>query len=406
MAQLHDSSSFSMRQKQLFPQEEMLEIRKKRKELVIGIPKEDREYENRIPLSPLAVKLLTDYGHRILIETDAGGGSNYSDLDYSEAGAEIISDRKKIFKAEIILKIAPLKNEDIELLGSNQTIISALHYSSQSKEQIYALMRKRVRAIAFEHIKDETLCYPIVRSMSEIGGKLSVNIAAEYLSKQHGGKGVLLGGITGISPAEVIIIGAGTAAEHAAAAAVGFGTSIKIFDYSIYKLREFQHHLGSQVFTSVIQPHALSKALKSADVVIGSLGIDEENKDFVVTEDMVRQMKKGTLIIDLNVDNGSCFETSRPTNHKKPVFEKFGVIHYCVPNIASRAARTASIALSNILAPVITKIGEEGGVAKLLKSDTGIRNGVYIFNGVLTNQSLGFKFGISSKDINLLMAAF
>jgi alanine dehydrogenase len=406
MVQHNDSSSFSMRQQQLFPQEEMLEIRKKRKELVIGIPKEDNEYENRVPLSPLAVQLLTGYGHRILIESGAGGGANYSDLEYSEAGAEIISDRKKIFQSEIILKIAPLKNEDIELLANNQTIISALHFSSQSKEQMHALMRKRVKAIAFEHIKDETQCYPIVRSMSEVAGKLSVNIAAEYLSKQHGGKGVLLGGITGISPAEVLIIGAGTAAEHAATAALGLGASIKIFDYSIYKLREFQHHIGTQVFTSIIQPHALSKAMKSADVLIGSLGIDERSDQFVVTEEMVRQMKKGTLIIDLNVDNGSCFETSHPTNHKKPVFEKFGVIHYCVPNIASRAARTASIALSNILAPVITKIGEEGGVVKLLKSDRGIRNGVYVFNGVLTNQALGFKFGISSKDINLLMAAF
>jgi len=242
--------------------------------------------------------------------------------------------------------------------------------------------------------------------MSEIAGKLSINIAAEYLSKQHGGKGVLLGGITGISPAEVIIIGAGTAAEHAANAALGLGTLIKVFDHSIYKLRDFQHNIGKQIFTSIIQPLALSKALKSADVVIGSLGIDEKTERFVVTEYMVQQMKKGTIIIDLNVDNGSCFETSRPTTHVNPVYEKFGVIHYCVPNIASRAARTASIALSNVLAPILIKIGDVGGTINLLKTDRGIRNGVYIFNGILTNQTIGIKFGINSKDINLLMAAF
>ena len=395
-----------MRQQQLFPQEEMLEIKKKRKELVIGIPKEDGEFENRIPLTPQAVQLLSDHGHKILFESGAGNGSNYSDLDYSEAGAEIVSDQKKIFQSEIVLKISPFKNKEIELLEDNQTVISALHFSSQSKEQINALIKKRVKAIAFEYIKNEPFYYPIVRSMSEIAGKLSINIAAEYLSKQHGGKGVLLGGITGISPAEVIVIGAGTAAEHAANAALGLGALIKVFDHSIYKLRDFQHNIGKQVFTSIIQPQALTKALKSADVVIGSLGIDEKTERYVVNEYMVQQMKKGTIIIDLNVDNGSCFETSKPTTHKNPVYEKFGVIHYCVPNIASRAARTASIALSNVLAPIVIKIGDVGGTINLLKTDRGIRNGVYIFNGILTSQPIGIKFGINSKDINLLMAAF
>ncbi len=406
MAQLHDSSPFSIRQQQLFPQEEMLEIKKKRKELTIGIPIEDRKYENRMPLTPQAVKLLSDNGHKILLESGSGNGSNFSDLDYSEAGAEILSDKKKIFQSEIVLKISPFKNREIELLEDNQTIISALHFSSQSKEQITSLINKRVKAIAFEHIKSEPNYYPIVRSMSEIAGKLSINIAAEYLSKVHGGKGVLLGGVTGISPAEVIIIGAGTAAEHAASAALGLGAMIKVFDHSIYKLRRFQHNLGKQIFTSIIQPYALTKALKSADVVIGSLGIDEKTERYIISEQMVLQMKKGTIIIDLNVDNGSCFETSSPATLENPVFQKFGVNHYCVPNIASRAARTASIALSNILAPILLRIGDAGGTINLLKADRGIRNGVYIFNGILTNQAIGVEFGLNSKDINLLMAAF
>ena len=406
MTQIHKSSQFSIRQQQLFPQEEMLEIKKKRKQLLIGIPKENGDFENRVPITPQAVSLLTDNGHKILFEAGAGNGSNYSDLDYSEAGAEITTDKKRIFQSELILKISPFINEEVEYLKDNQIVISALHFSSQSKEQIHGLIKKRVTAIAFEHIKNEPNYYPIVRTMSEIAGKLSINIASEYLSKQHGGKGVLLGGITGISPAEVIIIGAGTAAEHAAQAATGLGAMIKVFDHSIFKLREFQHNVGKQIFTSIIQPHALSKALKSADVVIGSMGVDEKQNKFAVTENMVRQMKKGTIIVDLNVDNGSCFETSKPTTHKSPIYEKFGVIHYCVPNIASRASRTASIALSNILAPILLKIGEKGGIMSLLKSDHGIRSGVYIFNGILTNQTIGQEFGISSKDINLLMAAF
>ncbi len=406
MAQVHDSSAFSFRQRQLFPQEEMLEIKKKSKELVIGIPKEETGNEQRVPLTPQAVQLLCKYGHKILIENGAGEGANYSDLEYSEAGAELTEDRARIFQSEIILKISPFLKKDIDLLKNNQLVLSALHFSTQTKEQIYALMQKKTIAIAFEKIQEETGYHPIVRSMSEIGGKLSINIAAEYLSKQHNGKGVLLGGITGISPAEVVIIGAGTAAEHAAVAALGLGAMVKVFDYSIYRLREFQHHIGQQIFTSIIQPYAIKKALKSADVVIGSLGIEEHKDKIIVTEEMLRVMKKGTVIIDLNVDNGSGFESSRPTTHKNPVFEHHGIIHYCVPNIASRAARTASIALSNILAPILIKVGEEGGVINLLKSDRGIRNGVYIFNGILTDRKTGLRFDINYKDIDLLMAAF
>ncbi|MCF6240336.1 MAG: alanine dehydrogenase [Bacteroidales bacterium] len=406
MAQVHDSSGFSFRQKQLFPQEEMLEIRKKSKQLLIGIPKEETENEKRIALTPQAVQLLCKLGHKILIQEGAGKGANYTDLEYSEAGAQIIDDRKKIFQSELILKISPFLKKDIDLLNNNQTLLSALHFSTQTKEQIYALMQKKVNAIAFEMIKEEPHYYPIVRSMSEIGGKLSINIAAEYLSKQHNGKGVLLGGITGISPAEVLIIGAGAAAEHAAHAALGLGALIKVFDFSIYKLREFQHNIGKQIFTSIIQPYAIKKALQSADVVIGALAVDEKKEQIIITEEMVRNMKKGTVIIDLNVDNGTCFETSKPTTHSNPVFEKYGIIHYCVPNIASRAARTASIALSNILAPIIIKIGNEGGIINLLKTNHGIRNGVYVFNGILTDPKTGHRFDINYKDIDLLMAAF
>jgi len=403
---MYDSNQYPLSQQRLFPQEEMLEIRKSRKELVIGIPKEDSKIETRIPLTPQAVELLTSRGHRILIERGAGEEANYKDLSFSEAGAEIVSDRKKVFESDLILKVAPLCPQDIDLLSDNQTIISALHSSSQTKELLNGLIRKRVKAIAFEYIRGDHGEYPIVRSMSELAGKLAINIAAEYLSKQHGGKGVLLGGITGVSPAEVIIIGAGTAAIHAANAAIGLGAVVKVFDNSIYKLRQFQSQLGMPLYTSMLQPHALAKALKSADVVIGSLGIDEYSPHYIVTKEMVWQMKPGTIIIDLNIDNGSCFETSKPTIFSDPVFSEHGILHYCVPNIAARAARTASIALSNVLVPILLQLGEEGGIIQLLKKDQGIRNGVYIFNGILTHKKLGELFGIMAKDINLLMAAF
>ena len=403
---MYESSQYPLGQQGLFPQEEMLEVQKCKKELIIGVPKEDPKFESRISLTPQAVELLTENGHKVIVEAGAGEGANYSDLDFSEAGAQIEKDRKRVFESELILKVAPFSEKDAGLMTDNQTIISALHSSSQTREQITGLARKRVKAIAFEHIKGDVGEYPIVRSMSELAGKLCINIAAEYLSKQHGGKGVLLGGITGISPAEVVIIGAGTASLNAANAALGLGSVVKIFDKSLHKLREIQQRVGKQIHTSVTQPYALAKALRSAEVVIGALAVDELSDNFIVSKDMIQQMKRGSIIIDLNVDNGSCFETSRPRIIHDPVYEDCGVLHYCVPNIASRAARTASIALSNVLIPTLLRMGEEGGIIQLLKVDRGFRNGVYIFNGILTNQQLGLRFGINAKDINLLMAAF
>jgi alanine dehydrogenase len=403
---MYEANKFNKAQQHLFPQEEMLEIRKSRKKLTIGIPAETMHVDFRIPLTPQAVELLSSHGHQIIIEKGAGDGANYKDIQFSEAGAEICQERKKVFESEIILKVAPFQPSDIELLGINQCLISALHSSTQSMEQIKGLMNKRVKAIAFENLRGDMGDYPIIRAMSEISGKLSINIAAEYLSKQHGGKGVLLGGITGISPAEVIIIGAETAALHAAMAAIGLGATVKVFNSSINKLRRFKLYLGQQVYTSILQPIALSKALRSADVVLGALSPDEISSTPVVTSQMVMQMKPGTIIIDLNVDNGSCFETSRPAALSNPVYTEHGVLHFCIPNISSRAARTASIALSNVLSPILIRMGEEGGIVPLLKNDPGIRNGVYVFNGILTNHNLGNKFGIHSKDINLLMAAF
>jgi len=403
---MYETKQFPLGQQRLFPQEEMLEIHKSRKQLVIGVPAENQDIDHRIPLTPQAVELLCSQGHTVFIERGAGNASNYKDIQFSEVGAEICDDRKKVFQSEIVIKVAPFRKVDIELLGTNQTLISAIHSSSQNEDQLNFLLRKKVKAIAFEYLRGEMGEYPIIRSMSEIAGKLAINIAAEYLSKQHGGKGVLLGGITGISPAEVIIIGADTAAVNAAFAAIGLGASVKVFNKSINKLRQFNLNIGQQIFTSILQPMALTKALRSADVVIGALGPEDIQDIPVITKEMTMHMKPGTIIIDLNVDNGSCFETSRLTSLSEPVYTENGVLHFCVPNISSRAARTASIALSNILAPILMRMGEVGGVIPLLKNDQGIRQGVYAFNGILTNRQLGQRFGIQDKDINLLMTAF
>lgn len=396
---------FSFQQQALMPQEEKLEVQKKHHQLVIGIPKENDKYESRIPLTPEAVELLVNEGHKVLIEKDAGKSANYSDSQFSESGGLIV-DCSELFKADIILKIAPLSVKEIGYLKENQIVISSLHPNNYTEEYIRGLMQKRVSAIAFEKIKDQYNCYPIIRSMSEIAGNTAVLIAAEYLSNVNDGKGVMLGGVTGITPAEVVILGAGTAAESAARAALGLGAFVKIMDSSIHNMERLQNHLGMKLHTSVLHPQVLSKALKSADVVIGAIHFTEWNYRYIVTEDMVASMKKGSVIVDISIDQGGCFETSEMRDHGNPVFSKHDVIHYCVPNIPSRVARTASIALSNVIGPILIDIAQSGGLMPMLKSDLGIRHGVYMYNGILTNHIIGNQLGIPSQDINLLMAAF
>jgi alanine dehydrogenase len=389
-----------------FPQEEMLEVAKKRKKLVIGIPREDQKYENRVPLTPEAVEILVNKEHEIIIEKGAGEAANYSDNHYSENGGYIVENKKSVYQADVLLKVAPPTLAELDYMKGQQVLISSLHFNAQTEEYIKKLLKKKVTAIAFENIKDENHSFPMVHSMSAIAGTASVLIAAEYLSTVHGGKGVLLAGITGITPTEVVIIGAGTAAEFAVKAASGLGAMVKVFDHSVHKLRRLQNNLGMTLHTSVFHPKVLEKSLKSADVVIGAMHLNEKGPRYYVTEEMIKGMKKGTVIVDLSIDQGGCFETSKCRTHNDPVFVKHGVMHYCVPNLPSRVARTASIALSNVLLPIMQNFGDAGGINKHLKEDLGLRHGVYVFNGILTNEYIGNYFGIPSKNIDLLMAAF
>lgn len=389
----------------MMPQEEMLEVGRKKGKLYIGIPKELSFQENRIALVPDAVALLVNNGHRVVIETQAGKAANFEDKDFSEAGAEIAYDVQEVYKAEIVLKVAPPSAEEIEMMQRKQTLISALQLTVQPEDYVKKLVSKKVTAIAYDFIKDKDGIFPVIRLMSEIAGNTSILIAAEYLSNVHNGQGSIFGGITGTPPTDVVILGAGTVGEFATRAALGLGASVKVFDDSLYKLRRLQSVLGTRVYTSVLQPKILAKALRTADVVIGAIRAKEGRTPCVVTETMIQDMKYGSVIIDISIDQGGCFETSKVTNHSKPVFRKHGVIHYCVPNIASRVSRTASYALSNVFAPVLLSIGEEGGIENMLRRDSGVRNGVYVYNGILTNKFLGETFNLPYKDIDLLMAA-
>jgi len=406
MQENNGPSRYSLGKTSLMPQEEKLEIGKRKEKLIIGIPKENIEFESRVALTPEAVELLVGDGHEVIIESGAGLNANYSDKDYSECSGLIIKEKTEVFRCDIVLKIAPPTIEEVDLLKNNAVLISSLQFQTQTDEFIRKLISKKITAISFEGLKDKDNCYPVIRSMSEIAGTTSILIAAEYLSNVHNGKGVLLGGVTGITPTEVIILGAGTAGEYAARAAIGLGAFIKVFDHSITKLKRLQLNLAQPLFTSIFHKRVVEKHLKSADVVIGAIHLGDKGPQFLITEEMVQKMKKGAVIIDLSIDQGGCIESSECRNYSNPSYIKHGVIHYCVPNIASRVARTSSIALSNVFNPLLFSIADAGGVQKLLKEDLGFRHGVYIYNGILTSSSIGNYFGIPSKDIDLLMAAF
>lgn len=389
----------------LMPQEEMLAVGRKRQKLYIGIPKETVFQENRVALTPEAVRVLVNNGHRVVVETKAGIGANYEDHEYSDAGAEIVYEHEKAWQADIVLKVAPPSPEEVPLMQRKQTLFSALQLTVQPKDFLQQLMNKKISAIAWDYIKDEEDIYPVIRAMGEIAGNTSILIAGEYLSNANKGPGLMLGGISGVMSTEVTILGAGTVGEFAARAALGLGASVKVFDNSIYKLRRLQNALGTRIATGALQPAELRKALMTTDVVIGAIRGQGAMSPCVVSEEIVSEMKEGAVIVDVSIDQGGCCETSTPTTHENPTFKKHGVIHYCVPNIASRVSRTASQALSNIFTPILMKIGDYGGCVEVIKRDPGFRNGVYIYNGTLTSSSLGDTFNLPYKNIELLTSA-
>ena len=331
----------------LSPQEETLAIEPRQSRLAIGIPKETYFQERRVALVPESVALLVNNGHEVVIETDAGKASNFQDHDYSEAGAKIVYSAEDVFKCDTILKVAPPSLKEIEMMPGKQTLISAVHLPVQKVENFNALATKKMTAIAWDFIRDETNIYPVVRAMGEIAGNTAVLIAAEYLSHASDGQGLMFGGISGVKPTEVIILGAGTVAESAARAALGLGASVKIFDNNTYRLRRIQNDIGIRLWTSAIQPSELRNAIDTADVVIGAIHSRGGRTPVVVTEEMISNMKYGSVIVDVSIDQGGCFEDSRPTTHAEPTFKVHGSIFYCVANMPGAVPFTSTYALSN-----------------------------------------------------------
>lgn len=384
-------------------QEAMLETEQKSSNLFVGIPKEISYQECRIALTPLSVALLVNNGHKVLLEAGAGEGANFSDKDYSEQGAQITYNKKEVWATDIIVKIAPPTVAEIALMHKGQTLISALQIGTLKVDVLKGLLQKKINALAFENIRDEGNVLTVVRAMSEIVGATSIFIAAEYLSSAFGGKGLMLGGFTGVPPTEIVILGAGTVGEYAARTALSLGAEVKVFDSSIFKLRRLQNNLGSRVFTSVMQPIVLGKAITTCDVVIGAIRSEHGRSPCLVMEETVAKMKPHSVVVDVSIDQGGCFETSEVTDHKNPTFVKHDVTHYCVPNIASRVPRTASYALTNIFAPILVDIGDMGGLMNVVWSKPGIREGLYCYNGHLTNKDLANMYNLPHKDLELLV---
>jgi len=389
----------------LYTQEQLLPVKRGKHSFFIGLPREISLQENRISLTPDAVALLVSRGHEVWVEANAGDGSKFSDKLYSDAGAKIVYSPQEVYKADVILKIEPPTLEEIEMFRPGQTLISALQSGHLEQDYIQAVIKKKITGLAWEFIEDKVGGMPIIRAMSEIAGSTVLLIAAEYLSTTSKGKGIILGGITGVPPTKVVIIGAGTVGEYAARAALTLGAEVQIYDNHLYKLRRIKHTLGHQLYTSTIDTVMLSDALKTADVVIGALRAEKGKVRHVVSEEMVMNMRPDSLIIDLSIDQGGCIATSEITTLDKPVFRKHGVIHYCVPNVASRVAHTATTALSNIFTPTILRAAEEGGVEEMIFSHKWFMKGVYTYKGGLTNEAIARRFNLKYKSIELLLAA-
>ena len=389
----------------LFCQEKHIFLSKKQKKLVLGIPYELDKNENRVCLTPESVQILVSMGHTVLLQRGAGMNANYSDTEYCDSGAFIVETATEVYTADIVLKATSVSLPEARLMHDKQIILSPLKLFGLRKEAVMEMMQKKVTALGFDFIKDEDGFYPVMRIMSEIAGNCAIMIASEYLGNSRGGKGVILGGISGITPTEVVILGAGTLGEYAARTALGLGATVKVFDHSVNRLRQLTTKLGQRIYTSVFHKPVLERALSTTDVLVGAMRCFGNEEDIVVSEEQVKLMKRGSVIVDLSIDQGGCIGTSGPTTHEHPTYAYEGVIHYCVPNVLSRVARTASIAFSNVFLPLLQEVAWAGGFPNAIRNNAGLRNGVYIYNGILTKEAIADKFGLLSRDINLLIAA-
>jgi len=374
--------------------------------LKIGIPSEHSRNEHRISMTPGGVGVLTANGHEVFVEEGAGKSANFSDQEYADAGAAIAHTTEELYKkAQFIVKVAPPGVEETAYLDHKHVLLSALHLGSQTGDFYRHLIEKDITGIGFEFIQGADKTFPIVRMMHEITGSLSVQIGAHYLETMQQGQGILLGGISGIPPATVVILGAGIIAEYAARTALGYGAQVFVLDNNLAHLRHLENALDRRIITAMANYQYLSSALKYADIVIGAAMEEGGKAPCWVTEEMLSEMKTGSVVVDTVIDQGGCIETSHPTTISNPVFFEQGIVHYCVPNIPSTVARTSTYALNNVLVPFLIEIGDEGGVEQALWSNVALRNGAYVYKKHVTKKTLAKQYNLPHRDIDMLIAS-
>ncbi len=379
---------------------------KSARSLKIGLPKETSIDERRLSLTPGGVSILVSNGHEVMIEKNAGIDAHFSDREYSDAGAEIAYSAEELFsQSEMIVKVAPPTKKELEWMQPNQILFSALHLGHTTQDFMDSIINKGVSAIGYEFIKTQDLEFPIVRMMHEITGSMSVQIAAHYLENSSNGQGIMLGGISGIPPATVAILGAGITGEYAARTALGYGAQVFVMDNNLEQLRRLENALDRRIITATANHQYLSTALEFADVVIGAAMKEGERAPCWVTDPMVQSMKPGSVIVDTVIDQGGCISSSEATTHSNPVFTKYDVVHYCVPNIPSNVARTATYALNNVIVPYLIEIGDAAGIHDCLYKNTALRNGTYVYKKHLTKKGLAEQFEMPYRDIEMLIAS-
>lgn len=374
--------------------------------LRIGVPREVANEERRVALAPSGVAALVADGHEVFIEEQAGAQAHFRDDEYAEVGGQVLDSAGDVYgRSDLIVKVGPPNNEELDLLQEKQVLISALNLGGTTPEFLHHLKRLRVTAIGFEFIRDRDGTFPLVRMMHEITGSMAIQVAGRYLESNEGGKGVMLGGISGVPPATIVIMGAGVVGEWAARTALGYGGHVIVLDQELGALRSLEHYLDRRITTAMASDQYLRQAVRSADVLIGAMMSDGQRSPLTVTEDMVATMAPGGVIVDAVMDQGGCIETSRPTTHSNPTYREHDIIHYCVPNMPSNAARTATYALTNVLVPYLLQIGRTGAINDALWHNVGLRNGTYAYRRYLTKKSLATPYGLPYRDIELLIAS-
>ena len=387
-------------------QEKPLKQDDEQESLRIGVPREVGNEEQRVALAPSGTGALVANGHEVYVEEGAGHEAHFQNDEYVDAGAELVSAPDDLYeRSDLIVKVGPPVEDEMDLLQEGQILLSALNLGGTTAEFLHHLMRLQITGIGFEFIRDPDGTFPLVRMMHEITGSVSIQIAGRYLESNEGGKGVMLGGISGVPPATVVILGADVIGQWAARTALGYGAHVIVLDTELGSLRTLENTLDRSVTTAVASEHYLRRAVRSADVVVGAMVTGGERSPLLVTEDMVQSMAPGGVIVDAVMDQGGCIETSRPTTHSDPTYRRHDIVHYCVPNMPSNAARTASYALTHVLVPYLLRIGEAGSINEALWRDEGLRNGTYVYRQHLTKQNLASMFGMSHRDIELLIAS-